>query len=212
MEYGYYCNRRAEVFRLVPDGAKRILEIGCAAGEFRQNFTNEIEYWGVEPVARAAKDARVKGIKVFCGTYETVCGQIPDGYFDIVVCNDVIEHVVDSEAFLLSIQRKLHANGVVIGSIPNVRFWGNLINLMIKRDWKYEDHGVLDRTHVRFFTRKSFRRLVCGFGFQIEHLTGIASRRMTVLKVLFAPILLLLGFDICYLQFIFRIRSRNGMP
>ena len=196
---GYYRNKRPEIYGMVPKTASKILEIGCAAGGFRLNFPDDVEYWGVEPVREAAEQAHLNNMKVLCGTYEEVCNQVPNAYFDVVVCNDVIEHVSDSQDFLVSLKSKLAPNGVLIGSVPNVRFWGNLINLLFKRDWKYEDSGVLDRTHVRFFTNKSFRRLICDAGYELVKMAGIESKRMKVLKVL-----LFAGIDICDMQFMFK--------
>ena len=204
MDSGYYQNKRHEIYGMVPLSAKRILEIGCAAGGFRLNFPEDIEYWGVEPVHDAAEQARQKNMKVLCGIYDEVCDQVPTAYFDVVVCNDVIEHVPDPESFLVSLKSKLAPNGILIGSVPNVRFWGNLINLLLKRDWKYEDNGVLDRTHIRFFTNKSFRRLIRNTGFGLVRMAGIESKKMKVLKVLFSPFLLFVGFDICDMQFMFK--------
>jgi len=104
----------------------------------------------------------------------------------------------------------LAPNGILVGSIPNVRFWGNLINLLVRRDWKYEESGVLDRTHLRFFTAKSFRRLMHGTGYELVKMAGIESKRMKVLKVLFSPFLILAGFDVCDMQFMFKaIQARE---
>lgn len=204
MDSGYYQNRRCEIYDMVPGNANKVLEIGCAAGGFRSNFPEHVEYWGVEPVQAAAEQARLRNIKVLCGTYDDVCSQIPDGYFDVIVCNDVIEHVLSPEAFLLSLKGKLTTAGVLVGSIPNVRFWGNLVKLLIKRDWKYEDSGVLDKTHLRFFTAKSFRRLMDNAGFLLERMSGIESMRMRILKILFWPFLVFIGFDVCDMQIMFK--------
>jgi 2-polyprenyl-3-methyl-5-hydroxy-6-metoxy-1,4-benzoquinol methylase len=205
----YYQNQRREIYGMIPETAQKVLEIGCAAGGFRLNFPKEIEYWGVEPVSEAAEQARQKNIKVLCGTYDDVCGQLPTAYFDVVVCNDVIEHVVDPEAFLVSLKDKLAPNGVLVGSIPNVRFWGNLINLLVRRDWKYEESGVLDKTHFRFFTAKSFRRLMHDTGYELERMAGIESKRMKVLKVLFSPFLVFSGFDVCDMQIMFKSKCKK---
>ena len=202
----YYQNQRPEIYGMIPESVQKVLEIGCAAGGFRLNFPEQVEYWGVEPVREAAEQARQKNMKVLCGIYDEVCDQVPTAYFDVVACNDVIEHVPDPEAFLVSLKSKLAPNGVLIGSVPNVRFWGNLINMLVRRDWKYEESGVLDRTHLRFFTAKSFRRLMHDAGYELERMAGIESKRMKVLKVVFSPFLLFAGFDVCDMQFMFKAR------
>lgn len=79
----YYQNRRPEIYGMIPEAAQRVLEIGCAAGGFRLNFPEEVEYWGVEPVREAAEQTRQKNIKTLCGTYDTVCEQVPAAYFDV---------------------------------------------------------------------------------------------------------------------------------
>lgn len=158
MDNAYYQNTRPEVYGLVPRSAKRVLEIGCAAGGFRLNFPNDVEYWGVEPVQAAAAQARQKNMKVLCGIYDDVCAQIPDGYFDVIVCNDVIEHVSAPESFLVSLKSKLAPAGVLVGSIPNVRFWGNLINLLLRRDGSTKT--------VEFSTRRIF-------GFSLASRSGV---------------------------------------
>ena len=207
MDKNYYKNQREEVYEMIPSTVTRVLEIGCAEGRFKENFPKSVEYWGVEPVSEVAEHARQRGIHVLCGAYEDVCSQIPDVHFDVVVCNDVIEHMSAPESFLMSLKSKIAPQGVLVGSIPNVRFWGNLINLLIKRDWKYEESGVLDRTHMRFFTAKSFCRLLHEAGYEIVKLKGIESRRMRILKVLFSPFLVFAGFDVCHMQIMFKAVS-----
>ena len=93
MEDGYYQNTRPEIYEIVPKTVQRVLEIGCAAGCFRLNFHDSVEYWGVEPVREVAEQAAMKNIKVLFGTYDAVVGQIPNGYFDAIVCNDVIADI-----------------------------------------------------------------------------------------------------------------------
>ena len=70
---------------------------------------------------------------------------------------------------------------------------------------------MLDKTHLRFFTRKSLRCLLESAGYRIELLRGIESVRMKVLKVLFAPILAFVGFDICDMQITIRANPDQGM-
>ena len=215
MEESYYGHRRADVAALVPSiGSNgRVLEIGCGKGEFRTNFPQVFEYWGVEPSAAAAEVARTSFSKVIASTYEGARAGIPDGYFDVIVCNDVIEHMVNPFDFLREIKEKLKVDGVIVGSVPNVRFVGNLFDLLIRKDWKYVDSGILDRTHLRFFTEKSLRRALSDGGYVIEEikgLNGISPGSRSPLKSLakygLVMTLRLIADDARYLQFAFRVR------
>ncbi|MDV7402368.1 class I SAM-dependent methyltransferase, partial [Arthrospira platensis SPKY1] len=94
-------------------------------------------------------------------------------YFDVVYCNDVLEHLVDPYAVLKTIYKKLRKNGQVISSIPNVRYHNTFIKTVLGKDWKYEDHGVMDFTHMRFFTQKSIRRMYEDAGFEVNLNEGI---------------------------------------
>jgi len=200
----YYCMSRPEIFKLIPSGVQRILEIGCAAGRFRLNFKMDVEYWGVEPVAEAASAAKLLGIRVLNGPIESVMHQLPDGYFDVIVCNDVIEHIYEADVMMEGLRQKLAKGGLLVGSIPNVRCWSNLVRLLLCRDWRYEDSGILDRTHVRFYTKKSFMRLLTAHGFRVDLIRGVESRRMKALKPLVWPFLAIVGADVCAMQLAFR--------
>ncbi len=113
--------------------------------------------------------------RVLVGTYDEVASQLPDGHFDLVICNDVIEHMVDHDAFLEAIKKKMVRGGVIVGSIPNIRHITALAKLLIARDWPYSESGILDRTHLRFFTAKSLRRTLDGHAYDVEVLRGLAS-------------------------------------
>lgn len=123
---GYYNSARVEVFDFVPSGAQKILEIGCGEGAFRKNF-GDIEYWGVEPNVAAASVAVKSLTHVIVGGFEDVKHKLPNAYFDLIVCNDVIEHMTDHDSFFLAIRDKLSVDGNIIGSVPNVRFVDNFI-------------------------------------------------------------------------------------
>ena len=93
--------------------------------------------------------------------------------FDLIVCNDVIEHLPDADAFVQSVRTKLVPGGHIMASIPNMRHWEVLWQLLVRRDWKYGREGILDRTHLRFFTERSIRRLFEDAGFVVERQGGI---------------------------------------
>lgn len=168
----YYDGRRPDLKRFIPKRYQRVLEIGCATGGFRENF-GDCEYWGVECVEEIAEQARTRLDKVLTGTFDEVFEQLPDQYFDTVICNDVIEHMVDHEAFLKKIKRKISRGGRLMGSIPNVRYVHNLLELIYQKDWAYREEGILDHTHLRFFTLKSLKRSLQSNDYEIETLEGI---------------------------------------
>jgi 2-polyprenyl-3-methyl-5-hydroxy-6-metoxy-1,4-benzoquinol methylase len=168
----YFANERPEVAALLPSGARQVLEVGCGEGRFAGHVRGRTRYWGVEPSA-AATVARTRLDTVLQGTWDQVEAQIPAQRFDLAVCNDVIEHMAEPEAFLASLKTKLLPGAAVVGSVPNVRHLPHLAELLWQRDWRYREAGILDRTHLRFFTRTSLARLFTGQGFELEQLVGL---------------------------------------
>jgi 2-polyprenyl-3-methyl-5-hydroxy-6-metoxy-1,4-benzoquinol methylase len=140
---------------------------------FLQSITNAEEKWGVEPTQAAASVAKGRLTHVINKSFDDAKFDLPLNYFDLVICNDVIEHMTDHDAFLMEIKKYIVPGGAIVGSIPNVRYHKNLFNLLFVKDWEYMEWGVLDRTHFRFFTEKSLRRSLSSAGFMVEALQGI---------------------------------------
>jgi 2-polyprenyl-3-methyl-5-hydroxy-6-metoxy-1,4-benzoquinol methylase len=219
----YYQGKRSEIIQFLPNEYTKVLEIGCGQGDFRSNLSAQCECWGIEPVKNISKIAEKKLYKVLVGTYEVVFEQLPDNYFDLVILNDVIEHMVDYNHFFSTIKEKLKNNAYLVGSIPNVRSLNNLIELLFMKNWHYKHGGILDYSHLRFFTEKSIRHLFNARGFKIEYLTGINVikkiiippkkflRSVLIKKFLRYSLICILGRDIRYLQFGFRVKySRSS--
>jgi 2-polyprenyl-3-methyl-5-hydroxy-6-metoxy-1,4-benzoquinol methylase len=209
----YYQLNRPEMHPFLPGRTLRALEIGCAEGNFIQVLPSECEVWGCEAnseiALRAAGNQRF--FKVLSGIYEEVEPEIPDGYFDLIICNDVIEHMPDHDRFLASAFKKLSPTGVLVGSVPNVRFIAHLFELIVDADWRYRDSGILDRTHQRYFTFKSLTRSLNQNGFEIELLKGInpvMSRRWRLLMAFLRIVSFGRFSDMSYLQCAFRARKK----
>ncbi len=201
---GYYSNVRNEMIPFLPATYSTVLEVGCGEGASVELLTLPCEIWGVEPEPLRAARAAERMHKVLVGRYDAVQAEIPKNYFDLVVCNDVIEHLEDPESFLRSIRSRLVSGGHVIASIPNMRHWEVLWELLVTKDWKYRQEGILDRTHLRFFTEKSVRRLFVEAGFVIARESGINDVFNPVRRMILRTAgLLTLGYysDIGYRQF-----------
>lgn len=172
---GYFTNLRPEMAAMLPPNMKILLDVGCGQGIFCENFQErkDLEIWGIEIDANEADEAQKKMFRVINTDAINALAEIPDQKFDAIFCNDVLEHLVDPYTFLAQVKSKLSEKGVVIASIPNVRYLSNFINFVFRREWKYEDSGILDRTHLRFFTQKSMRRMFEEAGYEILSMKGI---------------------------------------
>jgi len=162
---GYYAHSRPEVQRMVNTNSKRILDVGCGNGEMASEIKANLnaEVWGIEYVEDAAKRASQKLDRVLTGTVEENLEKIPDGYFDTIIFADVLEHLTFPEKVLEKIKIKLKPDGEIVASIPNVRHWSVLLDL-VQGHWNYSDAGLLDNTHFKFFTRNSIARMFKGLG------------------------------------------------
>lgn len=192
----YYSLTRPDVFRLIDFEPQRVLEIGSAAGGFQTHF-GDVEYWGVEPVRVAAEASRPRLTRVFVGFYDEVAEQLPDGYFDLIVCNDVIEHMPNANEFLGKISVKLRAGGRLVGSVPNVRYLPVMFGYLFLKDWKYNPAGgVLDDTHLRFFTRKSLVRALRETGWWVEKTQYLTQPVYRLAKFLLSLVVWPIGLDV----------------
>jgi len=171
----YFSQTRAEVLPFVPKDAKRILDVGCGEGRFASKLKELLraEVWGIEYVPTAAEVARQHLDRVLVGDVTQQLEQLPNRYFDCVTFTDVLEHLVDPYQVLLAMKEKLSADGVIVASIPNVRYFRNLFDLVVRGTWQYEDFGILDKTHLRFFTKKSIEEMLESLGYRVLRIHGI---------------------------------------
>jgi 2-polyprenyl-3-methyl-5-hydroxy-6-metoxy-1,4-benzoquinol methylase len=170
----YFTEARPEMLSFVPPNCRRLLDVGCGAGTFGASLkkNRQIEVWGVEPFASAAEVANDKLDHVITGSFESGTN-LPIGAFDCIVFNDVLEHMVEPERALRYAKLLLAPGGTILASIPNVRYFPVLWQLGIRGSWEYGDCGVLDRTHLRFFTKSSILKMFENEGYRVRGVSGI---------------------------------------
>lgn len=173
----YYEEKRPEILKLVNPASKKILDVGCGAGVLASELkkTNGAEVWGIEIVESAARKAAEKIDKVLIGNAEEEIHNLPDNYFDLIVLADFIEHLVDPWTMLSNCVAKLTEYGDIIISVPNITHW-SVIKLMLNSEFEYSRFGLLDKTHLRFFSRNSAERMILKAGlFSAQLLRTIAE-------------------------------------
>lgn len=155
------------LIRRVPDGS-RVLDCGCAAGYVAAALAERAcRVDGIEIDAAAAALARGSCSRVYVGSLEDAefISRLAGGY-DRIILGDVLEHLVDPAATLRMLAYLLASGGRMLISLPNVAHWSVRWSLLRGR-FEYEDLGLLDRTHLRFFTFHSARDLVRDTGLRI---------------------------------------------
>lgn len=187
MNTSYYRNERPELQALVPSGCRRVLDVGCGEGHFGEQLAKKTgcEVWGIEPVDAAATAASGRQTIVFTGFIEDAFPLV-DRKFDLVCFNDVLEHMPDPWKCLRMTRELLTENGQILVSLPNVLHYHEFLSILKTKDWRYTDAGIMDRTHLRWFTRKSALRMLEESGYTIMQTKGLdptPSKLMTLITV-----------------------------
>ena len=177
---GYHSHPRPQMRAYVPQDARVILDVGCGDGSFgaglrdeRRTAGHELELWGLELDPQAAARAVERLDHVLAGSANERVAELPAAYFDCVVLNDILEHLAWPEELLRDLRRVLKPGGILVASIPNVRHFFNVWDLVVRGDWEYRDEGIRDRTHLRFFTRSSMCGLFARGGFRLRRQEGL---------------------------------------
>ena len=159
----YFVHVRKEILPLMSP-VKRCFEVGCASGRTLEWLRAKqlIEWAGGIDIERNLDMSPLDFFE--SGDVESV--SLP-GNLDAVLCLDVLEHLRDPKKLLIRLHASLNSTGFLITSIPNVANYRVAIPLLFGK-WVYRDSGILDRTHLRFFTRTTAVELLESSGFRIE--------------------------------------------
>lgn len=155
----------------------RVLDIGCATGSMGEFLIKEKQcvVYGVETRAEEAKIAS----KILTGvvatdieqesSVERILDMVKGEKFDVILATSVIEHLRDQSGFLKTCKKLLKQNGIIVASTPNIAHWTMRLSLL-KGNFDYTEYGILDNTHLHFFTIKTFRQLFEYNGFAVKDL------------------------------------------
>jgi 2-polyprenyl-3-methyl-5-hydroxy-6-metoxy-1,4-benzoquinol methylase len=173
-DLSYFEFVRPEVLALVPASARRVLDIGCGAGRLGEAIKARqgAVVVGIEMNAAAARQAQCRLDQVFIGNAEELELRVADGAFECVICADVLEHLREPEKLLIQVRHWLRPDGTLVASIPNARHH-TVVRSLLAGNWTYEPAGLLDQTHLRFFTRRDIIRLFEDAGYTIPRLQAV---------------------------------------
>jgi 2-polyprenyl-3-methyl-5-hydroxy-6-metoxy-1,4-benzoquinol methylase len=166
---------RHELIPFLPPTMTSLLDVGCGSGAFGRLLRSQrptLEMWAVEPDPDAASAAANGFDEVLVGVFPDE--RLPTRHFDVVLCADVLEHMVDPAAALKGAAEALAPGGIMIASLPNVRnLQAVLWPLLAHGTWTYTERGILDSTHLRFFTRRSMTQFFIDNGWKVRTASGI---------------------------------------
>lgn len=199
-------DKRDNLLSMVPEGARHILDVGCASGGLGVKLKRpDREITGIEYDRALGNLAASKLDRVIIGNAESVVLPYQSGYFDCLLFADVLEHLRDPLALLKKYRLLLSDEGAVVASIPNIRYYKIINSLLFGGSWDYADAGILDRTHLRFFTLRNINELFLDAGYEIIEVRRniVAARFLKILN------LFLFKFSGDFLTYQFFIKARK---
>jgi 2-polyprenyl-3-methyl-5-hydroxy-6-metoxy-1,4-benzoquinol methylase len=166
----YFNRARLDILPLFPEGAGRVLEVGCGNGATLDHLKKSglaTEVHGMELMSALEAEARENVDVLWLGDAVELVKTFEPGQYNVILCLDVLEHLVDPWSFLASLNALLVPGGCVIASIPNLRTFPVIWNLLFGGRFDYVNQGIMDQTHLRFFTKKTALSLMGGGGLRV---------------------------------------------
>ena len=173
----YYSNIRLDLLSLLPKDSSnlKVLEVGAGTGA-TLSYLKEQKI-AAEVVGVDIPESKVNSIpstidKFIYGDAESLDLSEYDNYFDCIIFADVLEHLVHPKELLIKLKTLLKDEGCILISIPNIRHKKALYKIFIKGNFSYEESGLFDYTHLRFFCKKNIKQLVSDGGYEIEQMVS----------------------------------------
>lgn len=177
----YFSNIRYDIINLVTDKSKNVLEVGCGEGDtlLELKKLGKADYVvGIDIIGLGQE----KYLDLFYKMdVEEESLPFSEGFFDVIICGDVLEHLLDPWSTVKKLRKYLKDGGYLIASIPNIRERSTMRTIFLKGDFKYVDSGILDKTHLRFFCKKNMLEMFKNANFTIETITFNIGRRERLL-------------------------------
>ncbi|WP_249436052.1 bifunctional glycosyltransferase family 2 protein/class I SAM-dependent methyltransferase [Paenibacillus sp. Marseille-Q4541] len=172
---------RSEIVDLIREDSSsnlRILEVGCACGGTLLNIKHHYKNAEIFGLELNPESAKIASLIADVRAADIQTGELPYEleYFDFIIFADVLEHLSDPWSTIKNIKKYLRPTGRVLASIPNIMHHSVMFGLLKNGSWTYEDSGILDRTHLRFFTYESIQRLFKDSGFSKVSIGGKTLR------------------------------------
>jgi 2-polyprenyl-3-methyl-5-hydroxy-6-metoxy-1,4-benzoquinol methylase len=174
-----YDNPRTDIRAHLKGRYVRALDVGCDVG----TFANAIKRDGVVDLIDGVEisPAALQADKVLHAVYRVDLSHSQDGLpiqsYDLVLCLDVLEHMINPWHALVRIRSLMKDSGTLVVCLPNVRNFRVLVPLILNGRWDYADTGLLDRTHFRFFTLATMREMLLGAGYKIDSEISLSMSR-----------------------------------
>ena len=177
IDINYYSQIRMELQPFLRKNEQQIniLEVGCGMGAtlgYLRDTLAPCNVYGVELNSMAASYAKHYIPNIIQGNIETMdLNCYEENMFDYILLPDVLEHLHDPEAVLNKLKKYLKPSGFIVASIPNIMHYSVMLELL-KGNFTYEDSGILDRTHIHFFTLQEIFKMFMCCGFEIVETQG----------------------------------------
>lgn len=161
-----------DLFKLIPPQVRRVVEVGCMHGAMARAVrqqNSDVYYTGIDIDPDYAQVSKAHCQRTFAGDIEKIDANVWDSLFpsDCWIFGDCLEHLRDPWEILRKIRQRIDPDGCLVTCIPNAQHW-TLQSRLATGLFRYEDSGLLDRTHIRWFTRITMLEMFADTGWRVE--------------------------------------------